>query len=105
MMLGRIILVGLHKVLLKLLPKRQFTLMNEMSLFTQLCPFTIHFPSLMHTVIFDFPAFFLLLLAFRIRSINFNEDNILFWWGRLFRNHFCIQKLLAYRLMANRGIS
>src|SRR5699024_2929590 len=78
MMLGRIILVGLHKVLLTLLPNRQFTLMNEMSLFSQLCPFTIHFPTLMHTCNFDFPAFFLLPLAFRIKSINFNEDNILF---------------------------
>src|SRR5699024_10655829 len=105
MMLRRLILVGLHKVLLTLLPKRHFTLMNEMSRFNPLCPFTIPFPTLMHTGNFDFPAFFLLPLAFRIKSINFNEDNILFWWGRLFRNHFCIQKLLAYRLMANHGIT
>src|SRR5690625_7022557 len=66
MMLGRIILVGLHKVLLKLLTKRQFTLMNEMSLFNQLFPFIIHFPTLIHTGNFDFPAFFLLPLAFQI---------------------------------------
>src|SRR5699024_12288073 len=71
----------------------------------QPCSFTIHFPTLVYTGYFDFPSFFLFLLAFCIKSVNFNEDNFLVKGYGLFRYHFCIQKLLTYCFMTNHRIT